>query len=126
MEQDQIADLLRDGSDVAALASAALRGGGVGIVWDEALGSEPLARICRRRLGLTRRTGQETVGLERAVEVLSSYRAPVRLGHVTSPDGCWVSQRTRGADEVGIAVMGVVSGGGTVKVYLCFIEGIGK
>ncbi|MFB7460034.1 hypothetical protein [Streptomyces sp. NPDC056188] len=90
MEKDQIADLLRDGSEVTALVRAALLGGGVGILWDGATASESLAKVYRRRLGLTRRTGQETLGLERAVELLSGYGSPIRLGQVTSPGGHWV------------------------------------
>lgn len=90
MERNQIAALLRDGSEVTASARAALLSGGVGIVWDGTMPSESLAKIYRRRLGLTRRTGQETRGLEQAVELLSAYGPPVRLGRVTSSDGDWV------------------------------------
>ncbi|KUN37422.1 hypothetical protein AQJ30_17340 [Streptomyces longwoodensis] len=98
MEQHRIADLLQDGSEVTALARAALLDGGVGVVWEGTTASESLARIYRRRLGLTQRTGQETLGLERAVELLDSHPSPIRLGQVTSPDGQWVYMLFLSAD----------------------------
>ncbi|MFI9262294.1 hypothetical protein ACIGT4_32020 [Streptomyces sioyaensis] len=85
-----MAALLLDGSEVTAQARDALLCGGVGVVWNGTAPAQSLARIYRRRLGLTRRTGQETLGLERAVEVLSSYRLPTRLGQITAPDDLWV------------------------------------
>lgn len=90
MERDQVAALLLDSSEVTAQARDALLCGGVGVVWDGTSSAESLARIYRRRLGLTRRTGQKTLGLQYAVELLSSYGRPTRLGQITSPDGLWV------------------------------------
>ncbi len=84
-----MAGLLRDGSEAASSARVALLDGGTGTVWDGSTTSASLAHIYRRRLRLTQRTGQETVGLERAVERLSAHSAPVRLGHITSRDGRW-------------------------------------
>ncbi|MFD4543720.1 hypothetical protein [Streptomyces bauhiniae] len=73
----------------AARARAALLDGGTGVVWDGTAAPEQLARIYRRRLRLTRRTGQETAGLEHALDRLAGHRLPVRLGQVTSADGGW-------------------------------------
>jgi hypothetical protein len=76
--------------DAADAAGGCLRHAGLGVIWDGASSAEVLARIYRRRLGLTRRTGQETLGLEHAVQLLSSYGLPTRLGQTTSSDGHWV------------------------------------
>ncbi|MEU3506638.1 hypothetical protein ABZ733_01770 [Streptomyces longwoodensis] len=59
MQQHRIADLLRDGAEVTTSARAAPLDGGMGVVREGTTASESLARIYRRRLGLTRRTGQE-------------------------------------------------------------------
>lgn len=90
MDTDQIAALLSGGSEATAQARDALLSGGSGVVWQGATQGEALARIYRRRLGLTRRTGQQTLGLEGAVEELSTYGRSVRLGQITSPDRTWV------------------------------------
>lgn len=82
--------LVSDGSEAAAKAHAALLAGGTGVVWDGTAAPEQVARIYRRRLRRTRRTGQETAGLEDAVDRLVAHQLPVRLGQVTSADGAWV------------------------------------
>ncbi|MEW2318344.1 hypothetical protein [Streptomyces bauhiniae] len=90
MNPTQLAALLEShGTETAARARAALLDGGTGVVWDGAAAPEQLARIYRRRLRRTRRTGQETAGLEDAVDRLAAHRLPVRLGQVTSADGAW-------------------------------------
>lgn len=91
MNPAQLAALLEShGTETAARARAALLAGGTGIVWDGTAAPERLARIYRRRLRLTRRTGQETAGLEHALDRLAGHRLPVRLGRVTSADRAWV------------------------------------
>ena len=90
MARDQIAALLMDASEVTVQAHDALLSGGTGVIWQGTSDADSLASIYRRRLGHTRRTGQQTLGLEHAVERLSTYGQPVRLGQITSPDGGWV------------------------------------
>ncbi|MER8031181.1 hypothetical protein ABTZ78_19725 [Streptomyces bauhiniae] len=91
MERDQLAALLMgDGSETAAHAHTALLAGGTVTVWDGTTAPEQLAHIYRRRLRRTRHTGQETTGLERAVDRLAAHRLPVRLGQIASADGTWV------------------------------------
>ncbi|MFD4728505.1 hypothetical protein ACFWNW_25895 [Streptomyces seoulensis] len=90
MNPAQLAALLAShGTETAARARAALLDGGTGVVWDGADAPEQFARVYRRRLRRTRRTGQETAGLEDAVDRLAAHRLPVRLGRVTSADGGW-------------------------------------
>ncbi|MFG3095386.1 hypothetical protein [Streptomyces sp. NPDC048202] len=91
MNPTDLAALLESaGTETASRARAALLADGTGIVWDGTTAPEQLARVYRRRLRLTRRTGQETAGLEHAVDRLAAHRLPVRLGQVTSADGTWV------------------------------------
>ncbi|TGN73962.1 hypothetical protein E5083_24610 [Streptomyces bauhiniae] len=91
MNPTQLAALLKShGTEPAARARAALLAGGPCIVWDGTTAPEQLAHLYRRRLRLTRRTGQETAGLEHAVDRLAAHHLPVRLGQVTSADGTWV------------------------------------
>ncbi|MFF0716408.1 hypothetical protein ACWEVM_18715 [Streptomyces bauhiniae] len=90
MNPTQLAALLEThGTETAARAHATLLAGGTGIVWDGTTAPEQLARIYRRRLRLTRRTGQETTALEHTVDRLAAHHLPVRLGQVTSADGTW-------------------------------------
>ncbi|WP_244282863.1 hypothetical protein [Streptomyces flavidovirens] len=52
--------------------------------------AESLARVYERRPRHTRRIGPATLDLERAVRLLRSHAATVRLGRVDEPDRSWV------------------------------------
>ncbi|MFE5736169.1 hypothetical protein [Streptomyces celluloflavus] len=51
--------------------------------------AKSLAQVYKRRLLHTRRKGIETLGLERAVQILDRYDQAVRLGQVKAADGAW-------------------------------------
>lgn len=89
MQRERLEQLL-DGDDEASLAAlAALCAGASHVVWDGTTSAESLARIYGRRLRLTLRKGIETTGLEQAVQGLSRYGGPVRLGQIRAIDGSW-------------------------------------
>ncbi|GGX12654.1 hypothetical protein [Streptomyces chryseus] len=86
MEREALAGLLTDGTRAATAARAAVLEGGAYTVWDGSAPCEELAGIYARRLRHSRRTGQPTHDLERAVERLRGHGAPVRLGQVDAVD----------------------------------------
>ncbi|ASQ94340.1 hypothetical protein CGL27_15830 [Streptomyces sp. 11-1-2] len=90
MERSLLIQLLAGEDEATAGARAALVHGGGYVVWAEAMCARPLTHVYDRRLRRTRGTGQETVGLERTVQLLGEHDQPVRLGQVNSPDGSWV------------------------------------
>ncbi|WP_406270344.1 hypothetical protein OHT93_18480 [Streptomyces sp. NBC_00191] len=90
MERDLLALLLADDDDASVAALAALRSGASYVVWDGAPPSEALAQVYGRRLRHTRRKGIETLGLQRAVQLLRQHDQLVRLGQVRTTDGAWV------------------------------------
>ncbi|GGM02491.1 hypothetical protein GCM10010129_52260 [Streptomyces fumigatiscleroticus] len=79
------------GDDEASVAAlAALLDGATYVVWDGAFPAEWCARTYARRLRNTRRKGVDTVGLERAVQLLGRHDQPVRLGQITAVDAAWI------------------------------------
>lgn len=72
-----------------AIAQAALHGGATYIVWKGTWPAEFHARTYARRLRHTQRRGIETLGLERAVQLLGRHDQPVRLGQVAAADRSW-------------------------------------
>lgn len=90
MEGEVPAQLLADDDEASVAALEALRSGASYVVRDGAPRSDSPARIYERRLRHTRRTGIQTVGLERAVQLLGRHGRTVRLGQVKAADGTWV------------------------------------
>ncbi|MFF4118355.1 hypothetical protein ACFY0P_33605 [Streptomyces sp. NPDC001714] len=90
MEREQLERLLAGDDEASSTALAALRVGASHVVWEGTASADSLARIYRRRLGLTLRQGTKTIGLERAVQLLGRHGRPIRLGQIKSPDGTWV------------------------------------
>lgn len=90
MERHLLMRLLVGDDEASMAALAALRADATHVVWDGAVPSERLARIYARRLHHTRRRGIETLGLERAVQLLDRYGQPVHLGQITAVDRAWI------------------------------------
>ncbi|MFJ2394860.1 hypothetical protein ACIOTI_19170 [Streptomyces sp. NPDC087843] len=90
MERHLLMRLLTGDDEASVAALAALHGGATHVVWDGTPPAEPLARIYARRLRHTRRKGIETLGLDRAVQLLGRHDQPVRLGQVTAVDRAWI------------------------------------
>ncbi|MBT2389919.1 hypothetical protein J7E87_10900 [Streptomyces sp. ISL-1] len=90
MERHLLVRLLAGGDEASVAALAALRGGATYVVWDGTWPAEFHARTYARRLRHTRRKGIETLGLERAVQLLGQHDQPVRLGQVTAADRAWI------------------------------------
>jgi hypothetical protein len=90
VERDLLARLLTGDNEASVAALAALCSGASYVVWNGTTSAESLARIYGRRLRHTRRKGIETLGLERAVQLLGRHDQPVRLGQVKAADGAWV------------------------------------
>ncbi|MGW5104382.1 hypothetical protein [Streptomyces sp. NPDC004100] len=89
MERAELERLLATADDAAAAALSALREGASYVVWDGTTPTSALAHTYARRLSLTRRDGTETLGLQRAVELLTGHGGLVRLGRIDSVDGEW-------------------------------------
>ncbi|MFJ9644786.1 hypothetical protein [Streptomyces sp. NPDC101206] len=82
--------LLAGDDEASKAALAALAGGADYVVWEDGTGpSEAYARTYARRLRYTRRKGNETLGLERAVRLLAERAQPIRLGKITTADRAW-------------------------------------
>lgn len=90
MERSSLIRLLAGDDEATDGARAALVHGGAYVVWGDVACARSLTRVYDRRLRRTRRTGQETVGLEQAVQLLSQHDQPIHLGQVNSPDGSWI------------------------------------
>lgn len=91
MERDQLMRLLAGGDEASKAALAALVEGADYVVWeDQALPSEAYARNYESRRGSLRRRGIETLGLERAVQLLRERAQPIRLGKITAVDRSWI------------------------------------
>ncbi|MFG2227683.1 hypothetical protein [Streptomyces sp. NPDC048644] len=89
MELEPLAQLLAGDDEASVAALDSLRGGASYVVWDGASSAKSLAQVYKRRLLHTRRKGIETLGLERAVQLLDRYDQPVRLGQVKAADRAW-------------------------------------
>ncbi|MEW2388727.1 hypothetical protein AB0933_10255 [Streptomyces venezuelae] len=108
MERDDLMRLLADDDEASAAALAALRIGAAYVVWDGAYPSEPVAHTYARRFRYTQRRGTETLGLERAVQLLRQRDQPVCLGQVTAADKSWTFTLFLAADgESLVACTGV-------------------
>lgn len=90
MERHLLVRLLAGDDEASVAALAALLSGATYVVWDGASPAESHARTYARRLRHTRRKGIETLGLERAVQLLGRHDQAVRLGQVTAADGAWM------------------------------------
>ncbi|MFF4862988.1 hypothetical protein ACFY3J_14875 [Streptomyces sp. NPDC001231] len=90
MERHLLVRLLAGDDEASVAALAALLSGATHVVWDGTVPAEWHARTHTRRLRPTRRKGIETLGLERAVQLLVQHDQPVRLGQVTAADGAWI------------------------------------
>ncbi|MFD7084444.1 hypothetical protein ACFYXV_13945 [Streptomyces sp. NPDC002181] len=90
MERQQLMRLL-GGDDAASKAAlAALVGGGeYSVLEDWIVSSEVHARVLTTRLRSLRWRGIETLGMERAVQILSERAQPILSGLVRSSDGSW-------------------------------------
>ncbi|MGW3131376.1 hypothetical protein [Streptomyces sp. NPDC001123] len=89
LDRDRLEQLLGGDDEASVAAQAALYASASHVVWDGATSAESLARIYGRRLRLALRQGIETTGLEQAVQRLSRYGGPVRLGQIRAVDGSW-------------------------------------
>ncbi|MFI9746500.1 hypothetical protein [Streptomyces sp. NPDC052494] len=89
MERHLLVRLLSDDGEACAAALTALHSGATHVVWDGAAPAGQLALVYARRLRHTRRKGIETLGLERAVQLLNQHDQPVRLGQITAADQTW-------------------------------------
>ncbi|MFF4319972.1 hypothetical protein [Streptomyces sp. NPDC001568] len=79
--------LLAGDDEASKAALAALVDGDDFVVWEDGtLSSEEQARRYEYRRGSLRRRGIETLGLERAVQLLGERDQPIRLGKITSVD----------------------------------------
>ncbi|MFD4141751.1 hypothetical protein [Streptomyces sp. NPDC058572] len=91
MELDQLMRLLAGDDEASKAALAALVGGADYVVWEDgALPSEACARSYESRRRSFRRRGIETLGLERAVQLLRERAQPIRPGKITSVDRSWI------------------------------------
>lgn len=90
MERHLLMRLLGGDDKASVAALAALHGGATYVVWDGTCPIEWHAHTYARRLRHTRRKGIETLGLERAVQLLGRHDQPVRLGQVTAADRAWI------------------------------------
>jgi hypothetical protein len=90
LEREQLERLLSGGDEASSAALAALRGGGSFVIWEGTASVEPVAHIYGQRLQHTRRKGIQTVGLERAVELLEEHDQPIGMGQVWAADRSWV------------------------------------
>ena len=108
MERRLLVRLLSDDGEASAAALAALHSGATDVVWDGAAPAERLALVYARRLRHTRRKGIETLGLERAVQLLAQHDQPVRLGQITAADRTWAFMLFLSEDRSAlVAVTGV-------------------
>jgi hypothetical protein len=89
-ERKLLVRLLVGDDEASVAASEALLGGAAHVVWDGTWPAERYAHTYAVRLRHTRRTGVETLGLERAVRLLGLHGRPVRLGQITAADGAWI------------------------------------
>ncbi|MFJ7968779.1 hypothetical protein [Streptomyces sp. NPDC096324] len=90
MERHLLMRLLVGDDEASVAALAALRADATHVVWDGAVPAERLAGIYARRIRHTRRKGIETLGLERAVQLLGRHDKLVRLGQITAVDRAWI------------------------------------
>ncbi|MEV6571206.1 hypothetical protein [Streptomyces sp. NPDC051577] len=87
MERDQLMRLLVGDDEASKAALAALVDGDDFVVWEDAtLSSYAHARTYENRRASLRRRGIETLGLDRAVQLLRERDQPIRLGKITSVD----------------------------------------
>jgi hypothetical protein len=98
MEREQLEELLSGADAASSAALAALRSGASYVVWDGTASAEPVAHIYERRLRHTRRKGIDTIGLERAVELLAQREQPISMGRILAADGSWVFMLFLGQD----------------------------
>lgn len=87
MERTDFAQVLTGDSEAVRACRLAVEAGAPYFVNDTAGPAAPHFHTFRRRLRLTRRTGQHTLGLEEAVELLQCCEEPVLVGQVDS--GSW-------------------------------------
>lgn len=90
VDRDVLIRLLTEGAEAMTAARAALLEGGTHMIWEGSPPAGSLAQLYERRLRRTRRIGQETSGLDQAVQQLRQHEEPVQLGRVDAPDGSWV------------------------------------
>ncbi|MFD9336453.1 hypothetical protein ACFWBF_18920 [Streptomyces sp. NPDC060028] len=90
MERQQLMRLLAGDDAASKAALAALVGGGeYSVLEDWIVSSEVHARVLTTRLRSLRWRGIETVGMERAVQILGEHAQPILSGLVRAPDGSW-------------------------------------
>ncbi|WP_406303016.1 hypothetical protein OHA61_11675 [Streptomyces sp. NBC_00885] len=90
MERHLLVRLLAGDDEASEAALAALLNGATHVVWDGTLPAERHAQVFKIRLRNMRRQGIETLGLERAVQLLRQHDQPVRLGQITAADRAWI------------------------------------
>ncbi|MEW2414922.1 hypothetical protein AB0953_14525 [Streptomyces sp. NPDC046866] len=90
MERNELMRLLAGDDAASKAALAALVGGGEYVVWwDWIMSSEAHAQVLTTRLRGMRRRGMETLGVERAAQILTERAQPILSGLVRAPDGSW-------------------------------------
>ncbi|MEV2216440.1 hypothetical protein AB0H86_34325 [Streptomyces sp. NPDC050997] len=89
MDRERLEQLLTGDDEASLAALATLRTGASQVVWEGTTSSDSLAHIYGRRLRHTLRQGIETIGLERAVKLLSQHGQPIQLGQINSADRTW-------------------------------------
>ncbi|GAA3196090.1 hypothetical protein GCM10017688_64000 [Streptomyces ramulosus] len=89
VDRDVLIRLLAGGAEAMTAARDALLAGGTCTLWEGVMPAGTLAQVYERRLRRTRRIGQETLGLEQAVQRLRQYEGAVRLGRVDASVGPW-------------------------------------
>lgn len=90
MERHELMRLLAGDDASSKAALAALADGGEYVVWEDwIMSSEDHARVLTTRLRSMRRRGMETLGVERAVRILSEDAQPILSGLVRASDGWW-------------------------------------
>lgn len=91
MKRDELMRLLVGDDAPSKAARVALAGGGEYVVLEGgARLSDSHAGIFAIRLRSMRRKGAQTLGWERAVQLLREHAQPIRIGYIPAPDGAWI------------------------------------
>ncbi|MEU5064053.1 hypothetical protein AB0G95_08535 [Streptomyces virginiae] len=91
MERHELMRLLAGDDDASRAALAALVDGADYVVWEDmGLSSQVYAQGYESRRRSFQRRGVETLGLERAVQLLREHARPTRGGKVTAADNSWI------------------------------------
>ncbi|KOG52701.1 hypothetical protein ADK75_16035 [Streptomyces virginiae] len=93
MERHELMRLLAGDDAASKAALASLADGADYVVWEDVgLSSEVYAQGHESRRRSYQRRGLETLGLERAVQLLREHAQPVHTGRITAVDSSWIFQ----------------------------------